>query len=133
MATRKPQQKTDELIPQVLALRNEGLKLHQIAARFNLTKQRIDQILREYGRREAIMAEWGYPFTVRCLGFIEAIGIRNRDEALDLFKKGHIRPGCVANFGVKTYHEICDWLGVEPQYQLNICPHCGKTLSSARC
>lgn len=133
MAGRKPQQRTDELIPQVLELRNQGLKLHQIAARFNLTKQRINQILGEHDRREAIMAEWGYPFSVRCLSFIEAIGIRNRDEALDLFNKGHIRPGCVANFGMKTYYEICDWLGVQPAYQLSICPHCGKTLSSARC
>ena len=131
MKTRKPYVKLVDKIPEVVRMRSEGMTLDKIGAHFGLTKQRIAQIEKSAEKHEEILRLWGFPFSVRTFNTIERLSISSRQQALDLYNSGHLRPGAVRGFGWVSYHEICEWLEVpttrEPINFL-VCPHCGKNI-----
>jgi len=119
------------MVPEVVRMRSEGSTLEEIGKRFNLSRQRINQIEQAAQMHEAILKLWGFPFSVRTFNTLERLAIKTRQQALDLYNTGHLRPGAVRGFGWVSYHEICEWLGVpttrEPINFL-VCPHCGKKI-----
>jgi hypothetical protein len=124
--------KLRHLIPEVMQMRAEGLSLQVIGDRLKLTKQRVSQVTQAAQRLELIQSQWGWPFTTRTHNIIQRLAIRDRDHALALYKTGHLHPQSVSGFGVCSYHEICEWLGVpvlkrrpEPK---RTCTHCGKEI-----
>ena len=131
MKTRKPYVKLVDKIPEVVRMRSEGMTLDKIGAHFGLTKQRIAQIEKSAEKHEEILRLWGFPFSVRTFNTIERLSIASRQQALDLYNSGHLRPGAVRGFGWVSYHEICEWLGVPSIRQIvtrSACPHCGHLI-----
>jgi len=131
MKTRQPYVKLVDKIPEVVRMRSEGMTLEQIGKHFNLSRQRINQIEQAAEMHEEILRQWGFPFSTRTANMMDRLSITTRQEALDLYNSGHLRPGAVRGFGWVSYHEICEWLGVpttrEPINFL-VCPHCGKKI-----
>jgi hypothetical protein len=125
-----------DLVPQVILLRAEGKSLNEIASLMNLTKQRICQVVQIAKRHEAIQARWGFPFSVRTDRILEDLAVKSKDDALQLYRTGHLFPGAIWSFGHRSYREICEWLGVEPlkkrpKVDKQLCQHCGKPIFSA--
>jgi DNA-binding XRE family transcriptional regulator len=131
MKTRKPYIKLVDKIPEVVRMRSEGMTLEQIGQHFGLSRQRINQIEQAAEMHEEILRQWGFPFSTRTANTMDRLSITTRQEALDLYNSGHLRPGAVRGFGWVSYHEICEWLEVpttrEPINFL-VCPHCGKKI-----
>jgi hypothetical protein len=131
MKTRKPYVKLVDKIPEVVRMRSEGMTLEQIGEHYGLSRQRINQIEQAAEMHEEILRQWGFPFSTRTANTMERLSITTRQEALDLYNSGHLRPGAVRGFGWVSYHEICEWLEVpttrEPINFL-VCPHCGKKI-----
>ena len=131
MKTRKPYVKLVDKIPEVVRMRSEGMTLEQIGQHFGLSRQRINQIEQAAEMHEEILRQWGFPFSTRTANMMDRLSITTRQEALDLYNSGHLRPGAVRGFGWVSYHEICEWLDVpttrEPINFL-VCPHCGKKI-----
>jgi hypothetical protein len=132
MKPRSKYVKLQHLIPEVMQMRAEGLSLQVIGDRLKLSKQRVSQVTQAARRLEQIQAKWGWPFSTRTNNIVERLAIRDRDHALELYNSGHLHPQSVTGFGVCSYHEICEWLGVpvlkrrpEPK---KTCPHCGKEI-----
>ena len=79
---------------------------------------------------EEVLRLWGFPFTNRTFRVLEDLCIKSKDEALALYKRGHLYPGSVWSFGWKSYEEICEWLEVQPLDRKPkrgiCCIHCGK-------
>jgi hypothetical protein len=131
MKTRQPYVKLVDKIPEVVRMRSEGMTLEQIGEHYGLSRQRINQIEQAAEMHEEILRQWGFPFSTRTANTMERLSITTRQEALDLYNSGHLRPGAVRGFGWVSYHEICEWLEVpttrEPINFL-VCPHCGKKI-----
>ena len=131
MKTRKPYIKLVDKIPEVVRMRSEGMTLEEIGKHFSLSRQRIKQIEQSAEMHEEILRQWGFPFTIRTFNTLERLCVKSRDEALQLYNTGHLRPGAVRGFGWVSYHEICEWLEVptirEP-INFVVCPHCGKKI-----
>ena len=131
MKPRKPHMKLIHMVPEVVRMRSEGSTLEEIGKRFNLSRQRINQIEQAAQMHEAILKLWGFPFSVRTFNTMERLAIKTRQQALDLYNTGHLRPGAVRGFGWVSYHEICEWLGVPSIRQIvtrAACPHCGHLI-----
>jgi len=132
MSTTKPRMKLIQMVPEVVRLRAEGCTLQDIGARFNLSRQRINQIEKAAQKHEHILRVWGFPFSVRTFNIIERLAIKNREDALELYQAGHLHPNVVTGFGWISYKEICEWLEVpmlkKRPKQAKYCPHCGKEL-----
>ena len=129
MKTRKPTMKLIHMVPEVVRLRSEGCTLEEIGKRFNLSRQRINQIEQAAQKHEEILRVWGFPFSTRTFNILESLAIKSRQEALDLYNLGHLQPRSVRGFGWVSYREICEWLGVPTVRQpltKTVCPHCGK-------
>jgi len=131
MKTRKPYVKLVDKVPEVVRMRSEGKTLEEIGEHFGLSRQRINQIEQAAEMHEEILRQWGFPFSTRTANMMDRLSITTRQEALDLYNSGHLRPGVVRGFGWVSYHEICEWLEVpttrEPINFL-VCPHCGKKI-----
>ena len=131
MKTRKPYVKLIDKIPEVVRMRSEGMTLEQIGEHYGLSKQRINQIEQAAEMHEAILKLWGFPFSVRTFNTLERLAIKTRQQAMDLYNTGHLRPGAVRGFGRVSYYEICEWLGVPSIRQIvtrSACPHCGHLI-----
>jgi len=131
MKTRKPYIKLVDKIPEVVRMRSEGMTLEEIGKHFSLSRQRIKQIEQSAEMHEEILKVWGFPFTTRTFNTLERLSIKSREEALQLYNTGHLRPGAVRGFGWVSYHEICEWLGVPSIRQIvtrSACPHCGHLI-----
>ena len=131
MKTRKPYVKLIDKIPEVVRMRSEGMTLNDIGKHFGLSRQRINQIEQAAEMHEHILKLWGFPFSVRTFNVLERLAITSRQQALDLYNSGHLRPAAVRGFGWVSYHEICEWLGVPSVRQIvtrSACPHCGHLL-----
>jgi len=131
MKTKKKYVKLVDKIPDVIRMRSEGMTLKQIGEHLNLSRQRINQIEQAAELHEEILQLWGFPFSVRTFNTLERLCINSREQALDLYNSGHLRPGAVRGFGWVSYYEICEWLEVPPTQKPSnhrICPHCGKII-----
>lgn len=127
---RKDYMKLKHLVPSVVQMRSEGRTLQEIGNSLNLSRQRIHQVIASAKEMEEITALWGFPFSNRTFRVLEDLCIHSKDEALALYKSGHLYPGAVWSFGWKSYREICEWLEVEPlprkPRHYKTCIHCGK-------
>ena len=131
MKPRKPYVKLIDKIPEVVRMRSEGMTLKDIGKHFGLSRQRINQIEQAAEMHEQILQLWGFPFSVRTFNVLERLAITSRQQALDLYNSGHLRPGAVRGFGWVSYYEICEWLEVPPTHKRSdhrTCPHCGKVI-----
>jgi len=131
MKTRKPYIKLIDKVPEVVRMRSEGMTLEQIGEHFGLSRQRINQIEQAAKMHEEILRQWGFPFSTRTANMMDRLSITTRQEALDLYNSGHLRPGAVRGFGWVSYHEICEWLEVpttRDPINFLVCPHCGKKI-----
>jgi len=131
MKTKKKYVKLVDKIPEVVRMRSEGMTLKQIGKHFNLSRQRINQIEQAAEMHEEILQLWGFPFSVRTFNTLERLCIKSREQAIDLYNSGHLRPGAVRGFGWVSYYEICEWLEVPPTQKpsnYRICPHCGTII-----
>jgi len=131
MKTRKPYIKLVDKIPEVVRMRSEGKTLEEIGQYFGLSRQRINQIEQAAEMHEEILRQWGFPFSTRTANMMDRLSITTRQEALDLYNSGHLRPGAVRGFGWVSYHEICEWLEVpttRDPINFLVCPHCGKKI-----
>jgi len=131
MKTKKKYVKLVDKIPEVVRMRSEGMSLKEIGEHFGLSRQRINQIEQAAEMHEEIIQLWGFPFSVRTFNTLERLCIKSREQALDLYNSGHLRPGAVRGFGWVSYYEICEWLEVPPTQKPSdhrICPHCGKII-----
>lgn len=131
MTHRKPYMKLSHLVPEVVRMRAEGETLQFIGDHLKLSKQRISQIINAAKRHEQILHHWGWPFSVRTFNVIERLAIKSKEDAMDLYRSGHLHPRTVTGFGIKSYAEICEWLEVPmlekpPFLMKHCCPHCGK-------
>jgi len=128
--TKRTRMRLSHLVPTVVQMRADGRTLQQIGDELKLSKQRISQIVKSAQRLEQIQAEWGWPFSVRTFNCLQRMAIRTKEEALCLYRSGHIHPNVVSGFGWVSYKEICDWLEVpmlkERPKAPRLCPHCGK-------
>lgn len=131
-APKKKYTKIAHLIPDVMQMRAQGMSITKIGEVLNLTKQRVSQITVAAKHKEQIQAEWGWPFTTRTYNVLSRLAVKNKDEALDLYRRGHLHPHAVTGFGWISYYEVCEWLQVTPMKrrpkQEVICPHCGKVI-----
>jgi hypothetical protein len=131
MKTRKPYVKLIDKIPEVVRMRSDGMTLEQIGEHYGLSKQRINQIEQAAEMHEEVLRLWGFPFSTRTANIMERLSLKSRQQAMDLYNSGHLRPGAVRGFGWVSYHEICEWLEVptikEP-INFVVCPHCGKKI-----
>ncbi len=127
---RKPYCKLKHLVPSVVQMRSEGLTMQEIGNRLNLSRQRIHQVIESAKDMEETLRLWGFPFTNRTFRVLEDLCIKSKDEALALYKSGHLYPGSIWSFGWKSYEEICEWLEVQPLDRKPkrgiCCIHCGK-------
>lgn len=131
MKTRKPYVKLIDKIPEVVRMRSKGMTLQQIGKHFGLSRQRINQIEQAAEMHEQILQLWGFPFSVRTFNVLERLAVTSRQQALDLYNSGHLRPAAVRGFGWVSYYEICEWLEVPPTHKRSdhrTCPHCGKII-----
>ena len=131
MSTKKAYIKLKHLVPDVVRMRAEGETLQFIADHLGLTKQRISQVVQAAKRQEGILQQWGWPFSVRTFNILERLAIKSKEDAMDLYRSGHLHPQTVSGFGLKSYAEICEWLEVPmlekpPFLAKHGCPHCGK-------
>ena len=104
---------------------------HQHFDMAKITGALHDQIEQAAQMHETILKLWGFPFSVRTFNTMERLAIKTRQQALDLYNTGHLRPGAVRGFGWVSYHEICEWLGVPSIRQIvtrSACPHCGHLI-----
>ena len=127
---KKDYTKLQHLVPGVVQMRSEGLTLQEIGDKLNLSRQRIHQVIASAKEMEETLRLWGFPFSNRTFRVLEDLCIHSKEEALALYKSGHLYPGAIWSFGWKSYREICEWLEVEPlnrRPRRNICCiHCGK-------
>ena len=129
-APKKKYSRIAHLIPEVMQMRAEGQSITRIGEVLGLSKQRVSQISMAAKAKEAIQAQWGWPFTTRTYNVPNRLAVKNKDQALSLYSSGHLHPNSVTGFGWKSYSEICEWLGVpvlikQPEMP-KLCPHCGK-------
>ena len=80
---------------------------------------------------------WTDGLSVRAANCLWNINIRSREQALEAYQSGRLKPlKYPRNYGWKSHKEVAKWLGLpEPQKQAprvyvpKVCPHCGGKLS----
>jgi hypothetical protein len=119
-------------------LRKSGSDYHHIAAELGVGYQRALQITR---RANWVINErdthWAGGLSVRVANCLNWMDVKSREEALQAFTSGRLKPGKEPrNYGWKSHVELAKWLGLpEPQKPVfipkppMICPHCQKEIS----
>jgi len=56
--------------------------------------------------------------------------VNNQVTLITMIKSGDIRPFKYKNFGLRSYHDLCAWVGVAPIEfrKIKTCPHCNKLI-----
>lgn len=119
-------------------LRKQGLKFKDIGKRMNVGAQRARQLYASAEYRLTREPHWMDGLSVRAANCLWNMSIESREEALEAYNSGRLRPGKRGprNYGWKSHKEVAKWLGLpEPQkpaprvYAPKVCPHCGGKLS----
>lgn len=119
--------KLNESIDAVVKLRSEGLTYRLIGEHLKMSKQRIYQIIQAGKQRDLDRSKWTFGLSVRNAKLMEKLGITSNESARVAVLTGEIAPLKWANFGRKSYTDLCQWLDVKPLESLpdRKCPHCG--------
>ena len=118
-------------------LRKEGLKFKDIGQRMNVGAQRARQLYESAERRLNREPHWMNGLSVRAANCLNNCNINSRQEALEAYQSGRLRPlKYPRNYGWKSHKEVAKWLRLpEPMkpsrriYAPKVCPHCGGKLS----
>lgn len=127
--------KLNEAIEKVTELRSKGLTLQAIGNQFGLSRQRVHQIIHESKEREKLASQWNNGLSVRNRHVLDKLNIQSREEAIASIQAREIRPYRWKNFGLRSYHDLCAWLGIHPvQSKFSrklecVCPHCHKEIN----
>jgi len=121
--------KTNDSIDKVNALRIKGLTYKAIGAELSISKQRVFQIIAAGKKRDASNGKWTAGLSSRNANLMEKLGVEDKATAILLIETREIVPFKWPNFGVRSYHDLCSWLGTLPADPGlgRHCPHCGKT------
>ncbi|MCG3769821.1 MAG: hypothetical protein JW384_00952 [Nitrosomonadaceae bacterium] len=121
--------KTNDSIDKVREFRVKGLTYKAIGAELNISKQRVFQIIAAGKKRDASNNKWTAGLSSRNANLMEKLGIKDKETAIHAIHTRDIVPFKWPNFGVRSYHDLCSWLGTLPADPGlgRHCPHCGKT------
>ena len=127
--------KYNEAVIKVSELRSQGLTMQAIGNQIGLSRQRIHQIIHESKEREQLASQWNHGLSVRNRHMLDRLNIKSREEAIQSIQRLEIRPYRWKNFGLRSYHDLCAWLGIAPiasKYSrklAHLCPHCNKEIN----
>ena len=124
---RTPRVKLTESIEKVTELRKQGLTYQVIGDTLKMSKQRVYQIIQAGKQRDLDRSKWTFGLSVRNAKLMEKLGITSNESARVAVLTGEIAPFKWANFGRKSYNDLCQWLDVKPLESIpnRKCPHCG--------
>lgn len=119
--------KLSDSIDTVVKLRSEGLTYRLIGEHLKMSKQRVYQIIQAGKQRDLDRSKWTFGLSVRNAKLMEKLGMTCRESARVAVLTGEIAPFKWANFGRKSYNDLCQWLDVKPLESIpnRKCPHCG--------
>jgi len=121
----------------IIALRDqEGKTFTAIGRQLGVTKARISQL---YNRSVRRIHHVSYVFdnplnglSVRAVNCLQKIGVKTREQAVNLYAAGRLDTLSMRGYGRKTHYEICRWMRVSEDSnwnsQLHHCPVCGWKL-----
>ena len=121
--------KTNDSIDKVKAFRVKGLTYKAIGVELNISKQRVFQIIAAGKKRDSSNNKWTAGLSSRNTHLMEKLDIKDKATAIHAIHNRDIVPFKWPNFGVRSYHDLCSWLGTLPADPGlgRHCPHCGKT------
>jgi hypothetical protein len=121
--------KLSDSIDTVKKLRSEGLTYRLIGEHLKLSKQRVYQIIQAGRQRDLDRSKWTFGLSVRNAKLMDRLEFKCKEDARKAVLSGGIAPLKWANFGRKSYNDLCQWLDVKPLESLpdRKCPHCGLT------
>ncbi len=119
--------KLSDSIDTVVKLRSEGLTYRLIGEHLKLSKQRVYQIIQAGRQRDLDRSKWTFGLSVRNAKLMDKLEFKCKEDARKAVLSGGIAPLKWANFGRKSYNDLCQWLDVKPLESLpdRKCPHCG--------
>lgn len=119
--------KLNESIDTVKKLRSEGLTYRLIGEHLKMSKQRVYQIIQAGKQRDLDRSKWTFGLSVRNAKLMDRLEFKCKEDARKAVLSGGIAPLKWANFGRKSYNDLCQWLDVKPLESIpdRKCPHCG--------
>lgn len=119
--------KISDSIDTVVKLRSEGLTYRLIGEHLKLSKQRVYQIIQAGNQRDLDRSKWTFGLSVRNAKLMDRLEFKSKEDARNAVLSGEIAPFKWANFGRKSYNDLCQWLDVKPLESIpnRKCPHCG--------
>jgi len=119
--------KLNESIDAVVKLRGEGLTYRLIGEHLKMSKQRVYQIIQAGRQRDLDRSKWTFGLSVRNAKLMDRLEFKCKEDARKAVLSGGIAPLKWANFGRKSYNDLCQWLDVKPLESIpnRKCPHCG--------
>ena len=119
--------KLNESIDAVVKLRGEGLTYRLIGEHLKMSKQRVYQIIQAGRQRDLDQSKWTFGLSVRNSKLMDRLEFKCKEDARKAVLSGGIAPLKWANFGRKSYTDLCQWLDVKPLESIpdRKCPHCG--------
>ena len=121
---------------QAYQLREQGLTYTEIGKRMGITAGRVKQLY-SIAKHRLEWSNYFFGLSIKLGHLLNNIGIHNREQALEAFNSGKLKPGKggIRNYGWKSHKEMAKWLGLpEPMkpmaalLAMQTCPHCGKKL-----
>lgn len=121
--------KINDSINKINELRLKGYTYKAIGDEMKISKQRVSQIIGASKKRDDNNKKWTSGLSTRNVLLMEKLGVQDKSTAILLIETRKIVPFKWPNFGRKSYHDLCSWLGTQPidPGLGRHCPHCGKT------
>jgi hypothetical protein len=125
--------KYEEAVKKVNELRDKGYSYTRVARELGFSKQRVGQILQTQKRIADEKSKWNAGLSSRNRQVLADLGITSREVAIHAIQIGDIRPFMRANFGTRSFTDLCAWLGTSipigkysrTHPKLACCPRCG--------
>ncbi len=121
--------KINDSINKVKSLRLKGFTYKAIGEEMQISKQRVFQIMVASKKKDDASKKWTAGLSTRNSHLMDKLDIHDKATAIHAVNIRDIMPFKWPNFGVRSYHDLCAWLGTQPiDTKLGRhCPHCGKT------
>lgn len=105
----------NETIPLIDKWLAEGMTRKDIASRLGVSRQRVCQIIGIANREKNRVPHWTDGLSRRNKTVIESLKLADRGDVLRAINDTRIPPwGGFKNYGIKSYHDLCAWMGVAP-------------------
>ena len=127
---RTPRVKLTESIEKVTELRKQGLTYQAIGDTLKMSKQRVHQVMTAHKKKETSKSLWTNGLSVRNTKLMTQLKVNNPVTLITMIKSGDVRPFKYKNFGLRSYHDLCAWAGIQPIEfrKIKTCPHCNKLI-----